>query len=88
MELNFERTKLSILCNKCSENSKNFEKIIQNKKINEKILLSPEVPPLANREDSISESIITQLNNKIKLQKKINKSSISKNKLSYKRKIL
>ena len=44
MELNFERAKLSILCNKCSENSNNFEKIIQNKKINEKILLSPEVP--------------------------------------------
>ena len=79
MELNFERTKLSILCNKCSENSNNFEKIIQNKKINEKILLSPEVPPLANREDSISESIITQLNNKIKLQKKINLPSVRTN---------
>ena len=79
MELNFERTKLSILCNKCSENSNNFEKIIQNKKINEKILLSPEVPPLANREDNISESIITQLNNKIKLQKKINLPSVRTN---------
>ena len=66
-ELNFNKSKgkLSILCNLCSEGKKNYKKIVENKKINEEILLSPEVPPLANRQDSFSESIIALFNNKI-----------------------
>ena len=60
-----------ILCEECLEllGSEDFMKIIENKKINEEILLSPEVPPLANRMDSYSESLIAKINRKIILLK-------------------
>lgn len=61
-----------ILCEDCIGEEKNFIKIIENKKINEKILMSPELPPLANRIDSYSESLITRINNKINELKTIN----------------
>ncbi len=81
LELKFLKSKgkLSILCNLCLEGKKNYTKIVDNKKINEEILLSPEVPPLANREDSFSESIIAQLNNKINAKKNLNIQSVSPN---------
>ena len=73
-ELNFWKSKgrLSILCNFCSMGKPQYKRIVENKKISEEILISPEVPPLANREDSFSESIIAQLNNKINAQMNIN----------------
>ena len=79
LKLNFLKSKgkISILCNVCCEDKKNYTKIIDNKKINEEILLSPEVPPLANREDSFSESIIAQLNNKINNKMYLNIQSVS-----------
>ena len=70
LELKFSKSKgkLFFLCNSCSEGKNNYRKIVENKKINEEILFSPEVPPLANREDSFSESIIAKINNKINAQ--------------------
>ena len=59
------------LCNECLEEKNNFKKIIENKRINEEILILPEIPPLANRFDSYSESLITRMNNKINELKKI-----------------
>ena len=56
-----------ILCEDCVEknNKSNYIKVIEDKKINEDILLSPNIPPLANRMDSYSESLFTKINNKI-----------------------
>ena len=58
-----------ILCEEClgekNISNNNYLKIIENKKIIEEILISPEIPPLANRIDSYSESLITKINNKI-----------------------
>ena len=59
--------KIRILCEKCSANKNNYKNIISNKKLNNEILLCPEVPPLPNREDSYSESLINELNKKINL---------------------
>ena len=60
-----KKGKLSILCKSCSECKNNYTNIVGGEKINEEILLSPEVPPLANREDSFSESINAHISNKI-----------------------
>ena len=68
-----------ILCEDCIGEDKNFAKIIENKKINEKILMSPEIPPLANRLDSYSESLIARINNKINEMKTINLPIVSLN---------
>ena len=66
-DLYFKKGK--ILCEDCvkEENEIDFMKIIENKKIIEDILISPDIPPLANRFDSYSESLITKINNKIVL---------------------
>ncbi len=71
-----------ILCDKCledEEDKENFTKIIENKKINEKILMSPDIPPVANRFDSYSESLITRINIKINKLKEINLPKVSLN---------
>ena len=62
----------TILCKDCieEEDKKNFIKIIENKKINDKILISPDLPPLANRIDSYSESLMAKIDNKILALKK------------------
>ena len=57
------KKRISILCEECAENKDFYRKIIDNKKINEEILPSPNVPPL--RIDSEEESIIRLINNKI-----------------------
>jgi hypothetical protein len=67
-ELKFwnSKKKLSILCNKCVEivvKKDCYKNIIGDKKINEEFLPSPNVPPL--RDDSIVESTISLINNKI-----------------------
>jgi hypothetical protein len=64
--LYFNKDKI-ILCEDCitQESEEDFIKIIQNKKINEKILMSPDIPPVANRYDSYSESIMAKIDNKI-----------------------
>ena len=56
-----------ILCENCwkIKDEISFEKIVEDKKINENILMSPGIPPLANRIDSFTESLITKLNEKI-----------------------
>ena len=57
----------TILCEDCikKEDEKDFTKIIDNKKINDKILISPDIPPAANRFDSYSESLMAKMDNKI-----------------------
>jgi len=61
-----QNRKLNILCeNCCDDENDNYKKIVSNKKINNEILLCPDVPPLSNREDSYSESLINELNKKI-----------------------
>ena len=57
-----------ILCDSCVEEieeEENFERVVEEKNFNNKILMSPEIPPVANRFDSYSESLITRINNKI-----------------------
>ena len=56
-----------ILCEDCisQKNKDKFIKIIQNKKIDERILMSPDIPPVANRFDSYSESLMAKIDNKI-----------------------
>ena len=71
-----------ILCEECLEGinkNNNYLKIIENKKIIEEILISPEIPPLANRIDSYSESLITKINNKIILLKSYDPYTVSLN---------
>ena len=65
-ELYFNEDK-TILCTDCikEKDDKNFIKVIQNKKIADKILMSPDLPPLANRIDSYSESLMAKMDNKI-----------------------
>jgi len=55
------------LCETCiAENDeKDFKKVVEEKKINNEILMCPDVPPVANRFDSYSESFISRINNKI-----------------------
>ena len=71
------------LCEDCidgDDDEKNyFKKLIDEKKINTDILLCPEIPPLANRFDSYSESLITRINNKINDLKKLNLPIVSLN---------
>ena len=67
-----------ILCEECSE-EEDFIKIIENKRINREILKFPEIPPLANRIDSYSESLFTKINNKINLLKNIGLPIVSLN---------
>ena len=52
-----------ILCKEClsEKDEDEFIKIVENKKINEHILMSPDLPPLANRIDSYSESLFTRM---------------------------
>ena len=58
-----------ILCDSCVEENEDeegeFKRIIEDKKIDNKILMCPDVPPLANRIDSYSESLIARINGKI-----------------------
>ena len=62
----------NILCEQCIENDKdNYIKIVEEKQINNEILLSPDLPPLFNMIDSYSESLITRMNNKINLLKNL-----------------
>ena len=62
----------NILCEECIEDDKdNYIKIVEDKQIDNKILLSPDLPPLSNMIDSYSESLITRMNNKINLLKNI-----------------
>ena len=64
-ELSFKSNQY--LCETCiAENDeKDFKKIVEEKKINNEILMCPDVPPVANRFDSYSESFISRINNKI-----------------------
>ena len=71
-----------ILCKDCLEQincEDEFIKIIENKRINNQILMSPDLPPLANRFDSYSESLIARLNNKIILLKNFHLPTVSLN---------
>ena len=70
-----------ILCKEClsEKDEDEFIKIVENKKINEHILMSPDLPPLANRIDSYSESLFTRMNNKILLLKNFNLNTVSLN---------
>ena len=70
-----------ILCQDClgQKNKDNFVKIIENKKINDNILICPDLPPLANRIDSYSESLFTRINNKINLLKRFHLPTVSLN---------
>ena len=53
-------------CDDCINGDKNYSKIIDNKRISPEIVLYPDIPPVANREDSYSESLIQKIDNKIK----------------------
>ena len=68
-----------ILCEECLEDKVNFKKIIENKRINTKILICPDIPPVANRIDSYSESLISRINHKINILKKITLPTVSLN---------
>ena len=70
-----------ILCKECinEDDLDEYTKIIENKQINNKILPCPDVPPLANRLDSYSESLITIINNKINFLKSHDLPSVSLN---------
>ena len=53
-----------ILCDSCVEEieeEESFERVVEEKNFNNKILMSPEIPPVANRFDSYSESLITRI---------------------------
>ena len=75
----YSKKKLTFLCENCVENKEGFRKILENKKINEQILIrqnkeegeeeqEKELPPPPTlREDFYLESIITLMNNKLKL---------------------
>ena len=84
-ELYFKDKK--ILCEECikDEEEEDFNPIVDGKKINEEILISPDVPPLANRFDSYTESLITRINHKILRQKELgNETTVSINYLNKK----
>ena len=59
------------MCDSCIEENEDdegegeFKRIIEDKKIDNDILMCPDVPPLANRIDSYSESLIARINGKI-----------------------
>ena len=74
-----------ILCEECvKENEEeDFKKIVEDKKINDEILMCPDVPPLANRFDSYSESLIARINHKIIRLKELEPKTVS---LNYKNK--
>ena len=62
--------KENVLCDECMEDlneEENYERVFEEieKRINPQILNVPNVPPLANRQDSYSESLIRRLNEKI-----------------------
>ena len=59
--------KIKYLCENCALDAKNYTNIVANKKINCEIIPKPELPPLANREDIYTESLIIELNRKINL---------------------
>ena len=60
----------NILCEECIEDNKdNYIKIVEDKQIDNEILLSHDLPPLSNMIDSYSESLITKMNTKINLLK-------------------
>ena len=63
--------KFRYLCEECSKNEKNYSRIVVNKKINNEILPRQKLPPLANREDNYTESLIIELNRKIILLLKV-----------------
>ena len=58
-----------ILCESCVEENEDeegeFKRIIADIKIDNDILMCPDVPPVANRFDSYSESLFTRMNQKI-----------------------
>ena len=62
-----------ILCEVCIEENdeEGFKKIVEEKKISNEILVCPDVPPVANRCDSYSESFISRINNKILKMKEL-----------------
>ena len=62
-----------ILCEVCIEEDEEegFKKIVEEKKISNEILVCPDVPPVANRCDSYSESFISRINNKILKMKEL-----------------
>jgi regulator of nonsense transcripts 1 len=61
-----KNNKQIILCDSCLDEEGDYSKIIENKKIDPEIVLNPDLPPLANREDSYSESLMQKIDNKIK----------------------
>ena len=63
-----------ILCRNCIKELDEicFTKIVEDKRINEDILMSPGIPPLANRIDSFTESLIYKTNQKINYMMKNN----------------
>ena len=62
-----------ILCEVCIEENdeEGFKKIVEEKKISNEILVCPDLPPVANRCDSYSESFISRINNKILKMKEL-----------------
>ena len=80
-QLYYEKgNKDNILCEECIENEEeNYIKIVEDKKIDNEILICPDIPPLANKIDSYSESLIAKINNKINLLKKLNLPTVSLN---------
>ena len=72
--------KNNILCEECIEDDKdNYIKIVEEKQIDNEILLSPDLPPLFNMIDSYTESLITRMNNKINLLKNLFLPTVSLN---------
>ena len=67
------------LCEECLGEENDFIKIIENKRINSEILMCPDIPPVANRIDSYSESLIAKINNKINELKKVSLPIVSLN---------
>ena len=61
--------KNKILCNECIDEDDIYVKIIENKRIDPEIVIYPDIPPLANRGDSYSESLMQKIDNKIKVLK-------------------
>jgi len=80
-QLYYEKgNKDNILCEECIEDNKdNYVKIVEEKQINNEILLSPDLPPLFNMIDSYTESLITRMNNKINLLKNLFLPTVSLN---------
>ena len=76
--LNFKEKQ--ILCDDCVEDIQEedeYKRVIEEKKMNNEILMSPNVAPVANRFDSYSESLIARINNKILKLKELGLETVS-----------